>query len=376
MRIGFDAKRLYANFTGLGNYSRTLLRNLQSVYSEHQYRLYTPAFREHAETAYFQQHEGMNTIVAQTPFSFYWRSFSLAGQLERDLVDVYHGLSNEIPFPSGRSSVKTVVTIHDLIFKELPKTYAFFDRQIYDLKFRKSCERADRVIAISEYTKQDIIRFYQIDPAKIEVIYQACSPVFYQDLSKNGSDKLLSTYPLPSEYLLYVGSIIPRKNVKLVLQGLTRMEPAKRIPLVIVGSGANSAYGREVKQFIQKHHLQDLVIWITNLKDNQALQVLYQKAQALIYPSHYEGFGLPVTEALLSKTPVITSKATSLPEAGGPDSMYIDPNQPDELAQAIEQVLHDSSLREKMIQSGYQYAWERFHPKHLSDQLMELYQSL
>jgi len=372
MRLGFDAKRLYSNFTGLGNYSRTLLWNLQLHHPDHEYQLYTPAFHRNSTTKGFEQHDGFSTVEFNGTFSSFWRSFSLAGQLERDQIEVYHGLSNEIPFPLGSSSIKSVVTIHDLIFKALPKTYPWFDRKMYDLKFRKSCEQADRIVAISEYTKRDIIRYYQIDPMKIEVIYQACSASFYTETISKATKKALETYQLPKDFLLYVGSIVERKNLKGILYAFARQESNKRIPLVIVGNGPSS-YRKELNALIQQHQLQKNLIWITDLKDNQVLQALYQNAQALIYPSFYEGFGLPVVEALLSKTPVITSKASALPEAGGPNSWYVNPKEPDEILEAIEKVLHDSTLRQNMMRSGYLFARKQFDPKRLSDQLMGLY---
>ncbi|MEM6724613.1 MAG: glycosyltransferase family 1 protein, partial [Bacteroidota bacterium] len=267
--------------------------------------------------------------------------------------------------------IKSVVTIHDLIFKSLPETYPFFDRKMYDLKFRRSCQIADKIIAISAYTKQDIIQVYQIDPAKIEVVYQACDPLFYeQDLPDQSLD-----FPLPSEFLLYVGSVIPRKNLKGVLEAYAIIPPSDRIPLVVVGGGSET-YQQELQAIIQKHALQPFMIWKQNLADNRTLRSLYQKASALIYPSFYEGFGLPVTEALLSRTPAITSSVSSLPEAGGPDAGYVDPNDPEHIAHAIQEVLSDETLRQTMIEKGFAYARSTFDPQRLSQQMMEIYRSL
>ena len=118
------------------------------------------------------------------------------------------------------------------------------------------------------------------------------------------------------------------------------------------------------------------MIWITDLKDNKVLRAIYQKAAVLIYPSFYEGFGLPIVEALLSKTPVITSNVSSLPEAGGPNSLYVNPNSPGELAHAITQVLTDTKLRTTMIDEGFKYANQMFSPNRVTKQLVSCYKEI
>jgi glycosyltransferase involved in cell wall biosynthesis len=373
MKLGFDSKRLYCNFTGLGNYSRSLVKNLQKIYPENQYNLYTPKVKKTSETALFYENPSFQTYEAKTAFKSFWRSFSITNQLKKDKIDLYHGLSNEIPVNIKKSGIKSMVTIHDLIFKTLPETYPLIDKRIYDLKFRNSCVNADKIIAISNNTKQDIIRFYGIQPEKIEVIYQPCNPLFYDNIDNSESDNVLQNHNIPSEYILYVGSIEKRKNLKEIIEAYQYLQPEFRIPIVVVGGHKNELYKKELYGLIKANGLENKMIWVTDLKDNYSLKSIYQKATVFIYPSFYEGFGLPVAEALLSKTPVITANVSALPEVGGPASFYVDPNNPEELAHAITQVLSDTELRNTMINTGYEYAIQKFSPDRLTQQLMDCY---
>ena len=374
MRVGFDAKRLYGNFTGLGNYSRSLLAHLGTFYPEHEYCLYTPRIKKSPETDYFLSNAHYRTYQSRAWLKAWWRSYSVVKQLQQDRIQLYHGLSHELPFRLHRTGIRSVVTIHDLIFKVYPHTYSAIDRKIYDFKFRDSCQRADRIVAISYNTKRDIVRFYGIDPSKIEVVYQSCDPLYYRSEEPTGEEhrgrSLLDT--LPSEYLLFVGSIQERKNSRLLLASYQYLSSDERIPLVVVGKGGK--YLQQMKALAQAQGIQNLVFWKDDVADNHQLRRLYQNATALVYPSLYEGFGLPVVEALLSKTPVITSNVSSLPEAGGPHSLYVDPSQPEELAHAIRKVLNEEALRQTMQEEGYAYALEHFAPEVVTQQMMQLYE--
>jgi glycosyltransferase involved in cell wall biosynthesis len=374
MRIGFDSKRLYSNFTGLGNYSRALVKNVQALYLDNEYFLYSPKIKKTPETNFFYNNSSFKTYLAKTVFKAYWRSFSISSQLKKDGVQLYHGLSNELPVNLKKYNIKSVVTIHDLIFKILPETYPLIDRNIYDFKFRKACLLADKVIAISNSTKTDIINFYGINPDKIEVVYQSCSPLFYEPIEHQESNSLTEQYKLPNHYILSVGSIEKRKNLKLIIEAYQHLDPDHQVPLVVIGRG--KTYKKEVLDLIASNELEKKVIWITNLKDNKALRAIYQKATALVYPSFYEGFGLPIVEAMLSKTPVITSNVSSLPEAGGPNSLYINPSSSEELADAITQVLTNSELVIKMIEEGFKYANQMFSPNRVSKQLINCYEEI
>jgi glycosyltransferase involved in cell wall biosynthesis len=370
MRIGFDAKRLFNNFTGLGNYSRTLIKDLIEI-TPYKFFLYTPKFKSSNET---KDYRNADKYQVKTSNKLLWRVKGIVKDLKQDGIKLYHGLSNEIPFGINKSGIKSVVTIHDLIFKIYPKTYNFFDSKIYDIKFKYACENADKIIAISESTKKDIVRFYNVSPLKIEVIYQACNPLFYELQSKQNVASILNKYSLPQKFMLYVGSIIERKNLLTIVKAQDRLNKDLRIPLVIVGKG--DSYKQKVQDYIKTKEISDHFIWVDNLSDNHHLQAFYQAAEVFIYPSVYEGFGIPVVEALLSKTPVITSNLSSLPEAGGPNSICINPTDVNSMIKSIENVLSKKELRSRMVEKGYAYAKSNFDGKICAEKVLKVYQEV
>lgn len=374
MRIGFDAKRLYNNFTGLGNYSRTLVGNLFDYFPEDEYYLYTPKIKKDITTLPFLNNPAYQTVCRGGMFGSIWRSCGIKADLKKDQIDIFHGLSHEIPVNLHRTRIRSVVTIHDLIFLTYPDMYTAIDRAIYHHKFRYACQHADKIIAISESTKEDIIRHFGTPAEKIEVIYQAIQPTFYEMQPTEEAGHTIQKYHLPADYLLYVGAINSRKNLLGLVKALTLLPPDFLIPLVIVGNGRQ--YKEEVIKYATKAGIINRLIFINNLHDPKELQAFYQKAKIFIYPSFFEGFGLPVTEALLSKVPVITSGQSSLPEAGGPAPAYIDPKKPEEIALAIENILSDTAKRREMTEKGYAFAHQQFAVKHLSEQVHQLYKQI
>lgn len=373
MKIGFDAKRLYNNFTGLGNYSRTLLNDLSACFPANEYHLYSPGVRRTPETESFLDRP-FAAHLHPGAGSAYWRTFSIKRDLKRDGIDIFHGLSHEIPVGIQRTGIKSVVTIHDIIYKTYPDMFTAIDRAIYDLKFRYSCKHADKIIAISESTKNDIIRYFGTPAEKIEVIYQAIHPVFYHMQDDAEARKIVDSYNIPTDYLLYVGSINSRKNLLSVVKAYALLPEDLQIPLVIIGKGGQ--YKDEVLKFAASQNLLSRLFLIDNLHDAKTLQAFYQQARIFLFPSVYEGFGLPVTEALLSKTPVITSNTSSLPEAGGKAPYYVSPYAIEEIAQGIQTLLCDTPSRQERIEEGFSFAHRQFNPHFLCGQVNQLYKKL
>ncbi|MEL6944605.1 MAG: glycosyltransferase family 1 protein, partial [Bacteroidota bacterium] len=236
LNIAFDAKRLYNNFTGLGNYSRTLVQNLARHFPEHHYHLYTPKIKKNSETLPFLEHPQLQTQLPNTAFKSFWRTFNIKKDLLKANIDIYHGLSHEIPVGIHKTGIKSVVSIHDLVIKRYPNYFPWLDRQIYDWKFRYACEHADAIVAISESTKQDIIEFYDIPAEKIQVIYQTCHERFQQILPNEHLQQIAQKYQLPSHFYLYVGSIIPRKNLDKIIDALALLPKDLQLPMVVIGN--------------------------------------------------------------------------------------------------------------------------------------------
>ena len=350
MRIGFDAKRAFNNYSGLGNYSRYIISNVCRFYPENECFLYTPKI---ADAELFNEPAG--TIIGK-PAGFWkksgslWRTFRLTHRLNEDAIDLYHGLSNELPYGIQKSRARSVITIHDLIFMEHPELYKSINRNIYEKKVRTGTRVASRVIAASEQTKQDIIRFLNVDESRIRVVYQGCHRQFYSRVSEENMQNTYQRFALPSEYLLYVGTIEERKNLLKIVQALHHGNID--FPLVVVGR--KTAYFNQVKQFIERTGLSN--VYFLDQVQASDLPAIYQGSSGFIYPSSYEGFGIPVLEALNSGVPVITSRGGCLEETAGKGGLLIDPTDQEEMIHAIRQVLETSALRDRLIREGGAHA--------------------
>ncbi len=361
MRIGFDAKRLYNNFTGLGNHSRTTIDILTDEFPENEYLLYTPKIHKNQITEPYLQKVSCKTIMPQGLVrGSLWRTFEIAFRQKHDKIDLFHGLSNELPIGIKHSGVPSIVTIHDIAFKTFPDMYHWTDRQIYDLKWTYAVNKADRIIAISQCTKDDIVRFYNVDENKIDVIYQPVTSLYYTPIPKTPCEP----------YILYVGSVNSRKNLLGVVKAMEMLPPDFDLPLYIVGDG--SVYRQTVEEYIAKRGMQNRFRWLGGLNQHE-LHQLYTNAQLFVYPSFYEGFGLPVVEAMLSGCPVVTSNISSLPEAAGPYSLLANPQEPEDIRDKMVKVLEDTSFRTRMIEGSKEYAMFAFHPTTLANQLMQVY---
>ena len=363
MRIGFDAKRLFFNSTGLGVYSRLLLRGLKANYSDHQYLLF--AAKAHT-SKYGDDFNDFKVIGSRRPL---WRSWAIVNDINNAGCDLYHGLSHEIPFGSKRLDCPTIVTIHDTIFKTNPELFPAIDRKIYDIKWKHSCNTSDLIVAVSQHTKEDIMKYYGVDAAKIQVIPP---PVQFESLvTEKSKSSIKHQYDLPDDFLLFVGSITRRKNLLGVLQAMAILPREQCPPLVIIGTGKAKA---EAQDFIRKTHLANKVKWVGYIANSQ-LPVFYTLAHAFVYPSFYEGFGIPIVEALLYNTPVITSMTSSMPEAAGPGALLVDPSSPIEISSAIQTIYDDPTLSERLASKGNAYV-QRFTVNSVCDQMMSTYQKV
>ena len=368
--IAFDAKRLFENNTGLGNYSRTLVKNLAHFFPEENYHLFAPKLKKSENTAFFLENNAFSLHKPGHSLGAYWRTFGINSDLKRANIDLFHGLSHEIPVGIKHTKIPTIVTIHDLIFKIYPDYYPTAQRWIYDWKFRYACENADMVVAISEQTKRDIIKYYGIDEKKIRVVYQTCDGRFQQNISDEQIAKTKQKMNLPQDYMLYVGSIIERKNLLRIVQAMLQLPKNFDIPLVVIGEG--KAYKEKVIDFIKENKLQNRIIFIDKMIYSKLPEV-YAGASLFLYPSEYEGFGIPVIEALFMKTPVITSDCSCLPEAAGKDALLISPTSVNEIAHAIESLLTDTTLRSKVIHKGYQHAVDNFSSQKVTVDMYDCY---
>ena len=372
MKIGFDAKRIVHNNTGLGSYARTLVNDLsEAVTDDTQLRLYAP---DQGNERLRRQVVARPNIVYCYPqhatFKWLWRSHGIVADLVADDVDVYHGLSGELPVGISKAGVRSVVTIHDLIFLRHPEYYNSFDRAIYTWKFRRTIAEADRIIAISECTKRDIMFYGNVSPDRISLIYQSCSTFFKLRESEDKLQDVNARYMLPPRYIVNVGTIEERKNILLAVKALRRLP--QDIALVVVGKA--TPYCNKVRQYIADNGLQQRVKILHGVP-NSDLPALYQMAEACVYPSRYEGFGIPIIEAIQSGLPVVACTGSCLEEAGGPDCLYVDPDDDEAMAQAIRRVLKETDGRDNRIAKAQQYI-TRFENSNVAQQVLDIYRQL
>lgn len=370
MRIGYDAKRFFLNSTGLGNYSRWLVRSLALNYPDNSYLLYTPKLESNSRVNFINAYKNIQTILPKRKvLASWWRTKGIVKYLTRDEVQLYHGLSHELPYGITTSGIKTVLTVHDLIFMRFPQYFGMVSRQIYLAKLKYACRIADSIIAISERTKADLMELLHVPAHKINVVYQGCDESFKVACSPERKKVVLKKFNINSPYILSVGTIEERKNLLLLIKAMARIKD----PVQLVVVGKQTAYAEEVKQAIHRYRLTDRMTFLDKV-DFADLPALYQAASVFVYPSRYEGFGIPVLEALNSGTPVIAATGSCLEEAGGPDSLYSSPDDEEDLAIKINLVLNYDGLREKMIAKGREYS-RNFDDDKLAAQLMAVYQN-
>lgn len=369
MKIGFDAKRIVRNNTGLGNYGRTLVNNLSRVVPDGtSLCLYAPDSGN--ETLRRQVVEAPNISFAYPNGSmprWYWRSHGIVSDLKRDGIQLFHGLSGELPFGIHKAGIHTVVTIHDLIFLRHPEYYKPIDRLFYGWKFRHTVREADRIIAISECTKRDIMHFGKVPSEKIDLIYQSCSTYFKQRESEQKLQEVNSHYMLPPRYVIGVGTIEERKNMLLAVKAMLLLP--EELSLILVGRP--TPYADKIQRFIEEHRLGQRVRMLHNVP-NADLPAIYQMAEVAVYPSRYEGFGIPVIEAIQSGLPVVAGSGSCLEEAGGPDTLYVSPDDVEGMAAAITQVLKGAEGREQRIERTQDYI-HRFEGNDVASQVLDIY---
>jgi len=363
MKIAYDAKRIFSSWSGLGNYSRDLVRVLATYFPDNQYLLFNKKKSERGEAIL----KLPNVTFVQTTKGTLSRQLKTGIDAQNNNADIFHGLSGELPLRWNPKPIKKVVTIHDLIFERYPEYYTWIDRKIHFWKFKKAANSADKIIAISEQTKRDIIQFLKVNENKIEVVYQGCHASFKEKQSEGILKQIKEKFNLPEKFILNVGTIEPRKNLLNVVKALKD----SKIPLVVVGA-KKPKYFKLIEKEIEKNKIEVQFLSGVSMEE---LAGIYKLAEIFIYPSFFEGFGIPVIEALFSETVVITSNTSCLPEAGGPDSVYVNPENVEDIRAKINFLWDNESERKRREEKGLHFV-QKFNDDVIADEVMEVYKSL
>jgi glycosyltransferase involved in cell wall biosynthesis len=368
MRIGIDAHRVGTRSTGSQTYVYNLLKYLALLEPQgEKYAVYLEpgqSIEQLKSNANFQT----RTIWTSSGALRYAWFFPMEGWRKR--FDVFHAQYSLPPFLRGHS----VLTVFDLVYERFPQ---FFRRKIRtQMKFmiRQSCQRADHIITISESSKRDLVEIYRADPKRITVTYpgamDSCRPM---DLEQ-AWNRLREAYNLETPYILYVGNLEPRKNLSRLLEafGELRRRELIRHKLVIVGQ--KDWLYNEVFETIRTHSLEDDVV-LTGYIPADDLPVFYNAASVVVYPSIFEGFGLPVVEAMACGTPVITSTGSSLEEIAKDAAILVDPYSVSSISAAVEKVVNNVDLQQRLRQAGLARA-AQFSYRTMAEQTRAVYQQL
>ncbi len=359
LKIGIDARFYGPRQKGLGRYVEKLIQELERVDNENQYVVF---LRRENWDEYQPKNPNFKKVLSDTKWYGFKEQIFLPIKIWQNKVDLVHFPHFNVPL---FCPVPFVVTIHDLILKRFPTKRAstlhpFFywlKKTAYHLVINSAVKRAKKIIAVSNYTKKDILDYFKVNPEKIDVIYEG-APESVSNLQKRPEG-------ISKPYLLYVGNAYPHKNLEKLILAFKELKKEKDLQLVLVGE-LDYFYNRLEKE-------KDIIL--TDFVSDEELTSLYQNASLYIFPSLCEGFGLPPLEAIAHNLPVISSSATCLPEILGDAVIYFNPENPEEIAGKIKQVLEDKKLQKKMISLGKEkikeYSWQR-----MGKEMMGVYSSL
>lgn len=362
MTIGIDARSLIGERAGVGRYLRNLLENLSRIDEENQYVLYV-----HEETGGVIDQPNFSEKKISLPFIenyFTWLHLRLPPELFTHRIDVFHFPFYTMPLLVNHRSV---VTIHDITFDLHPEWFSLKGK-IAQIPFcRFGARHADRIIACSETTKSDILRMYRVPEERIEVIYEAADPVFRVVSDKDALERARFECGIKDKFLLYVGVIHIRRNVERLLRAFRAFSTkSPGYQLVLIGK-VEWPY-LDVKKLIEELGLGGRVIHRGYVKDDM-LPLIYNCAECFVYPSFYEGFGLPVIEAMACGTPVITSDNSSLSELFSDAALLIDPCSVEEMSEAMDLLVKDGGVRSQFISKGLEkvkeFSWRETAEKTL-----------
>ena len=379
MRIGIDIRNIGKQRTGDEAVFFNLVKNLAKIDDRNEYFLFTDILDENVLAEISQKFEisgnpNFKIIPLKSPNKFCWNLRTLPNYLKKNPVDVYH-TQYITPFFVSKN-IKIITHVHDVSFLAYPEFIKKSDLFFLKLLIPKSLKRADKVIAVSEFTKKEIIKYYGIDSEKIEVVYNAASEEFLQsDYSGEELFAIRRKYNLPEKYILYIGTMQPRKNIPMLIGAFAEIKKSiPEIRLVLAGNINAHNFDGRIEKEIKRLNLSNEVIFpgFVEEKDKSAL---FQLAEVFVFPSLYEGFGIPILEAMSMKLPVLSSNIPVHIEIAEEASLYFDPLRLDDFSEKLYNSLTDQNLREKSIYLGYQramlFSWEKS-----AEKVLNIYKSI
>ena len=347
IKIGFDAKRLLFNQTGLGNYSRQWVEAISKseIFDIH---LYSPKF---AKSSRYPVHIPKKGVAPS-----YWRTYQMGYQAEKDGCQIFHGLSNEIP--RGNMKIPRVCTLHDVIFKEFPSYYAWGDRQFYNWKTKYACDNSQIVIATSETTKAQLVKYYGISPEKVKVVYQNIDP--HLTRMNRAVDK-------SNPYIIYHSSFNERKNHEVLVKAFIKVASEVDYSLILIGNGKSKS---KIEKLIKEKQAENRVKILSDVQNDELYGYL-ASASGFVYPSKQEGFGIPLLEAAAIGLPMIVSDTPIFREISeGLADTYVDADSIDSWADTLKQ------WQPRETKVDYSQILRKYTIESMMNSAVEIYQSV
>lgn len=372
MRIGIDARFYGSIGKGLGRYTQKLIEHLEHIDNKNQYVVFL-------RQENFEEYKPLNPNFKKVQADYSWYSFAeqifFPFELKKHKLDLMHFPHFNVPLLYfGRF----VITIHDLILTHFPTIKAtklnplwyWIKYLAYKLAIYSGILRSETVITVSEFTKKDIAQKYGWAKDKIKVTYEACDD--FCRVTNISSNQVLEKYGIIKKYILYVGNAYPHKNLEKLMDAfkdVSRVFPEMRLALV----GKEDFFYARLKKYTKDRQIGN--VQFLGYVDDQELDVLYRFAECYVFPSLYEGFGLPPLEAMAKGTPVVSSDHACMKEVLGDAAYFVDARKSQELSQGILKVLKENKLKDQLVEKGYKqiegYSWEK-----MAKETLDIYQKL
>jgi glycosyltransferase involved in cell wall biosynthesis len=374
MKIAIDVRTILPNRSGVGNYVLNLIQNLRQVDPGPIYYFLAQKKNMPLLGHLAREQNPFLTLFSHEnhPMSDFWEHFILPLRLKEMGIHVFHGPASLIPFRKDHCGL--IVTIHDLVAFLFPETiplkYGAYMRYI----LRQAVKKADRIIAVSHHTKEDLIKILKVSSEKIVVIHEAASPIFHPDGQKEVQSRIKQQYGITKKFIYHLGNIEPRKNLIVLLEAFTLVCKELGHEYQLVVSGQKGWLTGSLSRFLKNYPVRDQVFF-TGYVPEEHIPLFMNGAELFVFPSLYEGFGLPVLEAMSCGTPVISSNRSSIPEIVGSAGVLVDPTNIRELADHIIELLRNREERIRLSQLGIERA-SRFSWSEAARQTLKAYQSV
>jgi len=376
MKIGIDIRNIGKKRTGDEVVFFNLVKNLVDIDQQNEYFLFTDILEENIlqdikNDLGIENKNNFQIISLKSANKFIWNIWTLPNYLKKNLVDIYH-TQYILPFRISKN-IKLITTIHDVSFNAFPELIKLSDLFFLKLLIPRSLKRADKIIAVSEFTKSEIIKYYKMAPEKIKVAYNAVGDDFLSDVSQEKLEEIKRKYNLPENFILYIGTLQPRKNLPILIEAFASSKLGQSYKLVLCGNKDAHNFDEKIDEIIEKNNLSNNIIF-PGFIDEKDKPAIYKSAGIFCYPSLYEGFGIPILEAFASGTPALVSDIPPHREIAGDGSLFFDPKNFQDLSEKLLKISVEENLRNDLARRG-KFRLNDFSWKKTAEKTLQIYKN-